>query len=86
MDSPAQIATPVTLSSKIIAEASSRNQLTSEVEGLPQEQLLVETEDFLVGYANHTQVDELMHEIGRLREVASSCWRRIRKIFGFRCL
>ncbi|MEL0157501.1 MAG: lysophospholipid acyltransferase family protein [bacterium] len=52
-----------------IAEASSRNQLTSEVEGLPQEQLLVETEDFLVGYANHTQVDELMHEIGRLREI-----------------
>ena len=43
--------------------------MTSEVEGLTQEQLLVETEDFLVGYKNHTQVDELMHEIGRLREI-----------------
>ena len=29
----------------------------------------MEAEDFLAGYANHTQVDELMHEIGRLREI-----------------
>tara|TARA_B100000575_G_scaffold230889_1_gene191945 strand:- start:25 stop:171 length:147 start_codon:yes stop_codon:yes gene_type:complete len=30
----------------------------------------VGAEDVLVGYANHTQVDELMHEIDRLREIA----------------
>ena len=29
----------------------------------------METEDFLVGYATHTQVDELMHEIVKLREI-----------------
>ena len=28
------------------------------------------TEYFLVGYATHTQVDELMHEIVKLREIA----------------
>ena len=53
-----------------IAAATIPGLLCEEVRSLPKEQILVETDEFLVGYAHHTQVDGLLHEIGRLREIA----------------
>jgi putative hemolysin len=53
-----------------IAAPFPKSELLREVEALPAEQILVDNEEFLVGYANFTQIDYLMREIGRLREIA----------------
>ena len=43
--------------------------LAAEIDKLPQDQILVETEEFRVALAKAPQIPNVLHEIGRLREV-----------------
>ena len=47
----------------------SGDSLQSEINRLSKEQLLVESRDYEVYYANAVQIPHLLHEIGRLREI-----------------
>jgi len=51
-----------------------RGVLAGEVEGLPREQLLLESEGYEVFFARSDQIPRLLREIGRLREV---CFRQV---------
>ncbi len=51
-----------------VAEPESLDVLEAEVAALPNEQCLVENNEFMVYYARSRQIPRLLNEIGRLRE------------------
>ncbi|MFZ5453465.1 MAG: lysophospholipid acyltransferase family protein [Thermodesulfobacteriota bacterium] len=52
-----------------VAPSKGRDQLRHEVAGLPREQLLAQNGEYAVYCARARQIPNLLHEIGRLREV-----------------
>ena len=59
---------------RAVASRPDPGVLAGEVEGLPPEQLLLQSEGYEVFFARSDQVPRLLREIGRLREV---CFRQV---------
>jgi putative hemolysin len=60
---------PRRLATEKLAPGNNREELIAEIAKLSRDQILVETEEFLVLLAKAPQIPSLLHEIGRLREI-----------------
>jgi putative hemolysin len=59
-----------TTHNKLIAEAEDAQVISGEIEALPEDQVLLKSGVYLIGFATASQIPVMLREIGRLREEA----------------